>query len=80
VTVGFPATFDLTGVTVGNEIEIKAMRLADGTFVLSKLETANENDLTDEADNGDQGDNNGDANDGAQGDGNGDQGGGGGND
>ena len=85
VTVGFPATFDLTGVTVGNEIEIKAMRLADGTFVLSKLETANENDLTDEADNGDQGDNNGDgnngdANNGGQGDGNGDQGGGGGND
>jgi hypothetical protein len=75
VTVGFPATFDLTGVTVGNEIEIKAIRQADGTFVLSKLETANEDDLADEADNengqaGDNNDNN-DDNQGDQGDGGG---------
>ena len=82
VTVGFPATFDLSGVAVGNEIEIKAIRQADGTFVLSKLETGNENDLENEADNGDQGAGNGDQGDGNgdQGGGNGDQGGGGGND
>ncbi|MEA2385072.1 MAG: hypothetical protein QOH72_5043 [Solirubrobacteraceae bacterium] len=83
VTVGFPATFDLSGVAVGNEIEIKAIRQADGTFVLSKLETGNENDLENQADNGDQGDgNSGDqgAGNGDQGAGNGDQGGGGGND
>ena len=62
VTVGFPATFDLSGVAVGNEIEIKAVRQADGTFVLSKLDTENEDDLADEADNesGPQGDDNGD--------------------
>jgi hypothetical protein len=74
VTVGFPATFDLSGITVGNEIEIKAIRQPDGTFVLSKLETENENDLADEADNednnqpgadnGDNGDNGGDNGDG----------------
>jgi hypothetical protein len=67
VTVGFPATFDLSGIAVGNEIEIKAVRQADGTFVLSKLETENEGDLG----NGDQGDQ------GDQGDGGGDGGGGG---
>jgi hypothetical protein len=58
VTVGFPATFDLTGVTVGNEIEIKAVRQADGTFVLSKLETANEDDLEAGNENDQPGDNN----------------------
>jgi hypothetical protein len=58
VTVGFPATFDLTGVTVGNEIEIKAVRQADGTFVLSKLETANEDDLEADNENDQPGDNN----------------------
>jgi hypothetical protein len=78
VTVGFPATFDLSGLAVGNEVEIKAIRQADGTFVLSKLETDNENDLADEADNqpgdaNDQGDDNGDS-----GDNGGDGGGGGG--
>jgi hypothetical protein len=51
VTVTFPAGFDLSGVTVGNEVELKAIRQADGTFVLSKLETGDENDLADEADN-----------------------------
>jgi Domain of unknown function (DUF5666) len=73
VTVGFPATFDLSGIAVGNEIEIKAIRQPDGSFVLSKLETENENDLADEADNeNDQpGAGNGDAGD------NGDHGGGG---
>src|SRR5690349_15195034 len=45
VTVGFPATFDLSGVAVGNEIEIKAVRQADGTFVLTKMETDNEGDM-----------------------------------
>jgi len=76
VTVGFPATFDLSAITVGNEIEIKAIRQPDGTFVLSKLETENENDLADEAgnnddnqpgadngDNGDKGDGGGGGND-----------------
>ena len=59
VTVGFPATFDLSGIAVGNEIEVKAVRQADGTFVLSKLETENENELADQADNeNDQGDQN----------------------
>jgi len=80
VTVGFPATFDLSGITVGNEIEIKAIRQPDGTFVLSKLETENENELADEAgnnddnqpgadngDNGDNGDDNGSNGDGGGG-------------
>jgi hypothetical protein len=50
VTVGFPATFDLTKVMVGHEIELKANRQADGTFVLSKLETGDEDELENEAD------------------------------
>lgn len=61
VTVTFPAGFDLSGVAVGNEIEVKATRRPDGTFVLSKLETGDENDLADEAEGeNNQGDDNGD--------------------
>ena len=62
VTVGFPATFDVSGIAVGNEIEVKAVRRADGTFVLSRLDTENEDDLADEADSetGPQGEDNGD--------------------
>jgi predicted RecA/RadA family phage recombinase len=86
VTVGFPATFDLSTVAVGNEIEIKAIRQPDGTFVLSKLETENENDLADEADSQqgagdrDRGDDNGGRGDSGDHHGGGDGGGGGGGD
>jgi hypothetical protein len=50
VTIGFPATFDLTRIAVGKEIKLKADRQADGTFVLSKLETEDEDELENEAD------------------------------
>jgi hypothetical protein len=65
VTVTFPATFDLGTIAVGHEIEIKAVRQANGTFVLSKLETEDENELENEADddNGGPGDDNGSGDD-----------------
>ena len=53
VTVGFPATFDLTKIMVGHEIELKVNRQANGTFVLSKLETEDEDELENEAENED---------------------------
>jgi hypothetical protein len=50
VTVGFPATFDLSRVAVSNDVELEVARQADGTFVLRKLESEDENELEDEAD------------------------------
>jgi hypothetical protein len=50
VTVTFPATFDLTRIAVGNDIELEVVRQSDGTFALRKLETEDENELEDEAD------------------------------
>jgi Cu/Ag efflux protein CusF len=72
ITVTFPETFDVSQLKVGNQIEIKATRQADGSFVLSKMETDDENDLADEADgdNHQQGDQQGDQQD--NGDNNGD--------
>ena len=50
VTVAFPATFDVTRIAVGNDVELEVVRQADGTFALRKLETEDENELEDEAD------------------------------
>jgi hypothetical protein len=54
VTVTVPDSFDLTQFKVGNEVELKVTKQPDGSFLLTKAESEDENDDAGDKNDGEQ--------------------------
>jgi hypothetical protein len=64
VTVTVPDSFDMAQFQVGNEVELKVTKQTDGTFLLTKADSDDEND--DSGDSNDSNKSDGNKNDGEQ--------------
>jgi hypothetical protein len=78
VPVTVPQSFDLNQFQVGNEVELTVAKQPDGSFLLTKTDSENENDQGDNNDNQDNNGNNANNDNKDNGGGNGDNGGDGG--